>query len=314
MSDPDRHDAERHAEGGPSLAVQVVVYRNPAAQLRRLAAAIGATVRNARDEIGLGTVAVRWGDCSPEPVLDEALGAELAALVGDRIVSSTVWFGANLGSGGGSNALAALGSEDRLWVLNPDTYPAPGCATELLRAVEPDSVAAADARQIPIEHPKAYDIETGETSWVSGACMMIDRAAFDAVGGFDDRFFPLYCDDVDLSWRLRLAGRRVVHEPSAVVFHDKRPDIDGGVRWSPHEARSSTLARLWLTRRYGRPDLTAALLASLESSADDEQRSIAREYRDREATGDVPDSDGRVADVAYFVDGQYAPRRFSYRA
>ncbi|MFZ9015740.1 MAG: hypothetical protein ACO23O_01950 [Ilumatobacteraceae bacterium] len=313
MSAPDRGQrAERH--GDVSLAVQVVIFQNPVAQLRRLAAAIGATIRIARSERGLGEVAVRWGDCSPEPVLDDEVGAHLARLVGDGVDVSTTWFGANLGSGGGSNALAALGDEDRLWVLNPDTYPAPSCASELLAAVEPRDVAAADARQLPIEHPKSYDPTTGDTGWVSGACMMIDRVAFDAVGGFDDHFFPLYCDDVDLSWRLRLGGGRTVHAPRAVVFHDKRPDADGGVRWSPHEARSSTLARLWLTRRYGRPDLTAELVTALERSTDDVQRSIAHEFRTREAAGDVPEVVSGAADVAHFVDGQYAPRRFSYLA
>ena len=301
--------------GALTLGIQVVVYRNAFAQLRRLAGAIAATVRVARTECGLTDVAVRWGDCSPEPVLDEERLAELRGVLDGAAehVTST-FFGANLGSAGGSNELAKLGTERRIWVLNPDTYPSPTCGAELLRALDGPDVAAAEARQIPVEHPKAYDLTTGDTGWASGACLMLDREAFDEVGGFDAAYFPLYCDDVDLSWRLRLSGRRIVHVPAAVVFHDKRPHADGGVRWSPHEARSSTLARLWLYRRFGRPDLEGSLAESLERSDDPVQRSIAAEYRSTVASGDAPVVLDGGSTVAEFVDGQYAPRRFEYTA
>jgi hypothetical protein len=301
--------------GPGTLGIQVVVYQNPVPQLRRLAGAIAATVRVARTECGLTDVAVRWGDCSPEPVIDETgLAHLLEALEGAVDHVTYTFFDANLGSAGGSNELAKLGTEGRLWVLNPDTYPSPTCAAELLRAIDGPDVAAAEARQIPVEHPKAYDLATGDTGWASGACLMLDRSAFDGVGGFGARYFPLYCDDVDLSWRLRLSGHRAVHVPTAVVFHDKRPDADGGVRWSPHEARSSTLARLWLYRRYDRPDLEASLAETLERSDDPDQRSIAAEYRSMVASGDAPAVLDGASAVAEFVDGQYAPRRFEYTA
>lgn len=58
----------------------------------------------------------------------------------------------------------------------------------------------------------------GYPEWISGACMLIRREAFEAVGGFDDRFF-LYCEDEDLCKRLRGAGGLVRYEPSAVVSH-----------------------------------------------------------------------------------------------
>lgn len=297
----------------PALAVQVVIFENPVAQLRRLAAAVSATTAAARSEGLVGRVVVRWGDCSPRPVVAERDLADIRALLVDVVDDvSYTHFEANLGSAGGSNALAALGSEELVWVLNPDTYPSPTCVTELVRALGGDSVAAAEARQIPIEHPKAYDPVTGDTGWAAGACLLLDREAFRAVNGFDERFFPLYCDDVDLSWRLRLAGYRVVHVPSAVVFHDKRPHADGGVRWSPHEARSSTLARLWLYRRYGRPDLETDLVEGLERSADPAEREVAAEYRKRVAVGDVPATLADAARVAEFVDGQFAPLRFVY--
>ena len=51
-----------------------------------------------------------------------------------------------------------------------------------------------------------------------GAAAALKTAAVSAVGGFDDDYF-LYYEDTDLSWRLRLAGYRILHVPSAVVRH-----------------------------------------------------------------------------------------------
>lgn len=54
--------------------------------------------------------------------------------------------------------------------------------------------------------------------WVSGACFLVRRVAFDSIGGFDERYF-MYAEDVDLCWRLRRAGWGVGHVPGAEVVH-----------------------------------------------------------------------------------------------
>jgi N-acetylglucosaminyl-diphospho-decaprenol L-rhamnosyltransferase len=54
--------------------------------------------------------------------------------------------------------------------------------------------------------------------WVSGACMMIRREAWDALGGFDPAYF-MYMEDVDLCWRAARVGWRVAYEPAARALH-----------------------------------------------------------------------------------------------
>jgi GT2 family glycosyltransferase len=300
-----------------TMAIQVVLYDNDVADLVRLAGALGATARHARDEADLGHVVVRFGDSSRWPNLtgdDERTTREAIADAADGAVAETsfTFFGANLGSGGGSNALAAQGDDDVIWVINPDTYPAPTCAAELLAALRTGRTAVAEARQIPIEHQKEYDPVTGETGWACGACVMFRRAAFDEVGGFDAHFFPLYCDDVDISWRLRHAGWSVRHVPRGVVFHDKEIGPGGALSWSDTAARSNHLARLWLYHRYGRPDLVDEFIAGIDPATDPIAGSAIDEYRSRVTAGDAPEPLIGAEHIAQFVDGQYAPRRFSY--
>ena len=57
-----------------------------------------------------------------------------------------------------------------------------------------------------------------DVDWVSGACMLMPRAAYDAVGGFDEAFL-LYGEELDVATRLRDAGWKVRYEPSIEVLH-----------------------------------------------------------------------------------------------
>ena len=67
------------------------------------------------------------------------------------------------------------------------------------------------ADDLPASHPF-------ELPYASGAACLIDIKALDKVGLFDDRFF-MYHEDVDLGWRLRLAGHKIMFDPLAVVYH-----------------------------------------------------------------------------------------------
>lgn len=54
--------------------------------------------------------------------------------------------------------------------------------------------------------------------WATGACLLVRREAFEAVGGFDGRFF-LYVEEVDLQYRLSEAGYQTWFIPEATVRH-----------------------------------------------------------------------------------------------
>jgi N-acetylglucosaminyl-diphospho-decaprenol L-rhamnosyltransferase len=62
--------------------------------------------------------------------------------------------------------------------------------------------------------------EERDVDWVSGACFLARRDAFDSVDGFDERYF-MYVEDLDLCWRLHRAGWAVRFVPSARVVHDQ---------------------------------------------------------------------------------------------
>mgnify|MGYP003346261034 CR=1 FL=1 len=57
-----------------------------------------------------------------------------------------------------------------------------------------------------------------EVDWVSGAVMLMPRAAYEAVGGFDESFL-LYGEELDIATRLRAAGWTTRFEPSVAFLH-----------------------------------------------------------------------------------------------
>ena len=140
----------------------------------------------------------------------------------------------NLGFSGGNNRIM----EDVLkntksplvMLLNVDTEIQPDCIVNLVKSMREDSAAGMiEALQEPREHPKYYDKSTLETHWCSGGGVLIRREALQETGLFDDRFF-LYCEDVDLSWRMWLHGWRCKINPEAkyshyTEFQDKGKDL-----------------------------------------------------------------------------------------
>jgi len=153
---------------------------------------------------------------------------------------------ANLGFCSAMNRLVARADADAVALLNNDTRPQADWLAALYEALAsaPSDVAAvagkivdwagerldfgrgimtfdAHAFQLDYKSPlNAARVPTAGTElpFPCGGNMLIRRADFAAVGGFDERYFA-YLEDVDLGWRLWAAGHRVIAAPEAVVHH-----------------------------------------------------------------------------------------------
>lgn len=116
-------------------------------------------------------------------------------------------------------ALGAIGP--RLLDADGSLYPSARTFPDLIDALGHGLLGLLAPRNPFTRRYRLLDWDHAETSrvdWVSGACIMVRRRAWDAVGGFDPAFF-MYLEDVDLCWRLREAGWVVGYEPAAEVTH-----------------------------------------------------------------------------------------------
>jgi len=156
----------------------------------------------------------------------------------------------NNGFAGGMNRLAGQSGSEFMFILNPDTEVDEGCLEKLVGRMQSDSkIGICEARQYPREHPKSFDASTGETSWCSGAAALIRRKALEEAGGFDERLYFMYCEDVDLSWKLWLRGWKCVYVPDAAVRHFTQDLTPGKLRTA--ENYYSFRNSLFLYHRFG---------------------------------------------------------------
>jgi GT2 family glycosyltransferase len=221
------------------------------------------------------------------------------------------FFDGNIGSAAGHNRLAARADADFLLVQNPDVVDSPRLLENLLEPFSRPGVGMAEAKQLPIEHPKDYHPQSGETSWASTACAMVPLQLFRELNGFDAETFFLYCDDVDFSWRVRLTGYKVIFQPGAIVFHDKRLSPEGQWQPSSSERYYSAEAALLLAHKWSRPRLVGNILADFEKSEDENLRSAARVYRERGEEHRLPEAIDNNHKIGQFIGIFYAKHRFS---
>lgn len=82
--------------------------------------------------------------------------------------------------------------------------------------------------------------------WVNAACLLLPRAVWERLGGFDERYF-MYCEDVDLCLRLRLLGFGLARADAQVVHAGTRAShrVLRHLAW--HVA---SLLRLWRSSAY----------------------------------------------------------------
>ena len=163
--------------------------------------------------------------------------------------------GGNLGFSKGCNIGAAHAGGARLLFLNPDTILQPGAAAALIETLDAArEPAVVGARITHLDGREQRGARRGELTVVSaltgflglarlipglrdihregealpdaaepvpavsGAALMVSRAGFEALGGFDEAYF-LHVEDLDLCRRARDAGGQVMFEPRAEVRH-----------------------------------------------------------------------------------------------
>jgi N-acetylglucosaminyl-diphospho-decaprenol L-rhamnosyltransferase len=167
---------------------------------------------------------------------------------------SLVATGGNVGYGAAANAGVAATDAELVLIANPDIVWSPGALDLLVAATDRWPGAGSfgplirntegeiypSARAVPslgrgIGHAlcgwwwpgnpwtAAYRNERrapreSVVGWLSGACLLVRRAAFDAVGGFDPGYF-MYFEDLDLGERLARAAWQNVYVPAAEVTH-----------------------------------------------------------------------------------------------
>jgi N-acetylglucosaminyl-diphospho-decaprenol L-rhamnosyltransferase len=70
---------------------------------------------------------------------------------------------------------------------------------------------------------KKTPLDTTHPDWVAGMFMVFPKEIYEKVHGFDERYF-LYCEDMDICWRLRKLGYSITVERDLNVVHDARRD------------------------------------------------------------------------------------------
>jgi GT2 family glycosyltransferase len=151
--------------------------------------------------------------------------------------------GENLGFAGGANLGANEAGGDVLVFLNPDTVVSPGAVVQLARTLEDPAIGIAMARLRLLGEPEklnsaGVEVHVTGIGWAggygepaesvrelrdvpapSGTAMAVRAETFRELGGFAEELF-MYLEDLELGWRARLAGYRVVVDPGADVFHE----------------------------------------------------------------------------------------------
>jgi len=156
----------------------------------------------------------------------------------------------NLGFSAGNNvgikyAIETLGT-DYIILLNNDTITSPNFIDPLIHIMQNDaSVAAVQPKILKIKNKSIVD-SAGQIAYkygsvrdrglnkvdnsdfqkkeeIFGACgaaVAYRVSALKDAGLFDEKFFCLF-EDVDLAWRLRLKGYKIIYEPNSVVYHER---------------------------------------------------------------------------------------------
>lgn len=233
-----------------------------------------------------GCLAALAGQHVPAIVVDNA-SRDASASVAEAAGAQVIRNARNEGYGRANNrGVRAAVTAEHVLIVNPDVILRPGSVDALLdaarswpdagllapRLVEPDGRFFFQARSLLapyLTNPSGrLALPQGDACapFLSGACLMMPRALFLDLGGFDENIFLFYEDD-DLCRRVADRGRALIHVHRAEALHGRgrssapEPGRVFRARW--HQAWS----RAYVSRKYGLPDPSLAALSANVSKA-----------------------------------------------
>jgi len=168
----------------------------------------------------------------------------------------------NLGFGRACNQGARAARGELLVFLNPDVFVTPDWLAILAHRVSeyPDAAIICPTTLYPSQPAPIATASVVESAAVPGCALLMPRAAWQELGGFDEQIF-LYWEDTELCWRAWLLGRRVLVDLEALVYHERGGSGGGGRRWDAEQTKNGLYTHLKLMR-WRRALPFAALLAA----------------------------------------------------
>ena len=227
-----------------SSSPRVSVIIPATASLEMLLATLGSIARHAPSDIAMETIVVLNAS------LAEHAGYLAGTVSGVVVLSSPV----NLGLAGAANRGRTVARGELLIVLHDDAEIEPGWLEALVEAADgypqagvvggkvlfPDGslqnagmVLWSDATSSPpwtgeTPPPTAFD-DVRAVDYCGTSSLLVRRDVWDAIGGLDERFYPVYYVDVDLAMSVRKMGLIVLYQPASQIRHHRGAST--GVRW-----------------------------------------------------------------------------------
>lgn len=184
----------------------------------------------------------------------------------------------NLGYAGGCNLGIRSTTEEYIVLLNNDTEVRPDWLSKLASELDrDDTVAAAQPKILWLKDRSLFDYSGGaggmmdvfgfpyclgrlfdakekdlgqydggvkDIFWASGSASIYRRSVLDKVGLLDQDFF-MHMEEIDLAWRMHLAGHRVIAVPDSVIYHISGGSLPAGNFRKMYLNHRNSLLMLW---------------------------------------------------------------------
>ena len=194
-------------------------------------------------------------NCSPEAeviVADNASTDDSVAFITSNFPEVRIIINSkNLGYAGGYNEALKQIDAELFVLLNSDIEVTPNWIAPIVKMFESDNTIAAvqpkilafdqkthfeyagasggylDRLGFPfcrgrifemLEEDKGQYDQIHEVFWASGACLFVKASVFKICGGFDESFFA-HMEEIDLCWRMKNQGWRILVQPASKVYH-----------------------------------------------------------------------------------------------